>query len=347
MDVKETSVIRGRPSENSWNFLREVLMKGRLDEALEVCMRVLRDNLALQKGEVFLSVSHSDHDGELAELFAACANSFGASASTVKIVGSGHLKEPDRAVREALCNADAVVSIASINKTMATRKAMDEGTRFLHAPFLERDTFIRLMKADTALMLKKSQQFARRLELATVFHMKSELGTDFRVSIAGKDAFVFDGTAREKGRSDVIPPGLVEMAPVSGTGEGTVVVDGCIRPGGVVSRPMSLDVRGGYITEITGGPEARALWDYLRRFEDEETLACPAHIGPGMNPFAVLCNNIVEAERVEGTITVGIGRNTDIEGGDINAKGHTDVTLTNADVFLDDEQVIEKGQLCM
>jgi len=322
-------------------------VKGRLDEALEVCMRVLRDNLALQEGEVFLSVSHSDHDGELAELFAACANSFGVSASTVKIVGSGHLKEPDSAVREALCNADAVVSIASINKTRAARKAMDEGTRFLHAPFLARDTFIRLMKADSALMAKKSQQFARRLQIATMFHMRSELGTDFRVSIDGKDAFVFDGTAREKGREDVIPPALVEMAAVSGTAEGTIVVDGCMRPGGVVLRPITLVVNGGYITEITGGPEGRALWGYLSGFEDKKTLACPAHIGPGMNPFAALCNNIVEAERVEGTITVGIGRNTDLEGGDIDAKGHSDVTVTNADVFLDDDQVIKQGKLCI
>ena len=87
------------------------------------------------------------------------------------------------------------------------------------------------------------------------------------------------------------------------------------------------------------------LEDYLKSFGDRESWACPAHIGPGMNPLAILCDNLLEAERVEGHITVGIGRNSNLKGGDIDANGHTDVTLTNMSVFLDDEQVIDRGKL--
>lgn len=318
-----------------------------MDEALRVCMRVLRDNLALQKGEVFLALSHSDHDGELAELFAACANSFGAFASTVKVVGSGRWKEPDKAVSAALRNADAVISIASINKTDAERAAREAGTRFIHCPFLRKDAFVRLMKADLAAISKKAHQFAEKMQSAEVLRMTSEIGTNFEVRIGGKPSFAHDGTAREKGTVGMIPPAQAETAPVSGTAKGTIVADGYARPWGVVSQPIKLQIRNGYIEDITGGREAKAIGDYLRAYEDKETFACPAHIGPGFNQMARLCDNILEAFSVEGHMVVGIGANTDLEGGDINAKGHTDVTLTNADVFLDDEQVIRKGRILM
>jgi len=308
-------------------------------------MNVVKDSFALRKGEVFLTVVHSDHDGEIAELFSACANSLGASASTVKIVGGGYNQEPDKAVIAAMGKADVVLALCPIGKTKAEAKARQGGARILHAPFLKRDILIRLMKADVDSIMRKAKTFEEKLAAAKRFRMASDIGTDFEVDISGKRAFTNDGTAREKGKGDIIPPAQVGIAPVKGTGNGVIVADGCVRPGGVVANPVVLEVKDGFIVRFSGGSEAKLVENYVKSFGDKATFACPAHIGPGMNPKAILSDSLLEAERVEGHITVGIGKNDDIIDGDISANGHTDVTLTTPDVFLDDEKVIEKGKL--
>lgn len=320
-------------------------MNNRLDEVLDPCMTVLKDGFELKEGEVFLTIVHSDHDGEVAELMAACAYSLGASATTFKIVGGGYNKEPDKALVSAMCEADAILAICPIGKTKAERKARAAGARIIHAPFLQRDILIRLMKADAKAIFEKCILFEEKLTAAERFTMKSDLGTEFQVNIKGKTGFTNDGMAKEKGDRDIVPPAQVGIAPVSGTGEGKIVADGCVRPGGVVKEPLTLEVESGFIRSISGGSEAKLVEDYINSFGDRETWSCPAHIGPGMNPAALLCDNLLEAERVEGHITVGIGRNIDIKGGEIDANGHTDVTLTNVNVLLDDELVIQGGKL--
>ncbi len=321
-------------------------MIDRLDEVIGPCMTLVKDQFGLKKDEVFLSVVMSDSDIEVAEIATACARSLGASASILRIVDSDlYNVEPDKAVAAALCNADAIFAMCPIPKTQTIRKALDAGARVLSSSYLRREMLIRCMKADIESILHNCKLFHEKLSKAEVFTMKSDYGTDFAVNIKGHRAYTMTGFARESGTADVIPPAQVGIAPVSGTGEGILVVDGCARPAGVVSNHVTIRVEKGFIKEISGGPEAQLVRKYIEHFGEKQAFACPAHVGPGMNPAAVLNDSLSEAERIEGHITVGIGQNHTIVDGDIKGIGHTDVTLTNADVFLDSEQVIEKGKL--
>jgi len=321
-------------------------MIDRLDEVVGPCMTLVKEQFGLQKGEVFLAVIMSDSDIEVAEIATACARSLGASASILKIVDSNRYNvEPDKAVAAAMYNADAIFAMCPIPKTQTIRKALDNGARVLSSSYLRREMLIRCMKTDIESILQKCKVFHDKLTKAKVFRMKSDLGTDFEVNIENHRAYTMSGFAKESGTDDIIPPAQVGIAPVTGTGEGIIVVDGCVRPGGVVSNHVTIRVEKGFIKEISGGPEAQLVRSYLDHFGEKQAFVCPAHIGPGMNPAAVLNDSLSEAERIEGHITVGIGQNHTIIDGDIKGRGHTDVTLTNADVFLDSEQVIEKGKL--
>ena len=63
-----------------------------------------------------------------------------------------------------------------------------------------------------------------------------------------------------------IPAGEFAARPVPGTGEGTVVWDvSCHHPPGFLREPIKLTVRKGWVTDITGGIEAKQLKDYIKK----------------------------------------------------------------------------------
>jgi leucyl aminopeptidase (aminopeptidase T) len=67
-----------------------------------------------------------------------------------------------------------------------------------------------------------------------------------------------------------------------------------------------------------------------------------AELGIGTNPKARRTDITIEAEKIRGTIHIGIGDNSHM-GGKVITDYHQDFVVPRPDLFLDDEKVMEKG----
>jgi len=120
--------------------------------------------------------------------------------------------------------------------------------------------------------------------------------------------------------------------------DGRIVFDGSASPPiGLLGEPIALTVEGGDIVGFEGGREAVEYEAWLRSFDDPNMLKM-AHICYGFNPGARLTGDIVEDERVWGCVEWGIGNMRWRP-----AATHTDGICLNASVWVDGEQILDRG----
>ena len=68
-----------------------------------------------------------------------------------------------------------------------------------------------------------------------------------------------------------------------------------------------------------------------------------AELGVGTNPNARQPDNVLEAEKIKGTVHIAIGDNIHMGGG-VEADLHEDFVQPQADLLLDGRPIIQKGE---
>ena len=99
------------------------------------------------------------------------------------------------------------------------------------------------------------------------------------------------------------------------------------------------------MVDFKGQADAERWKTWLESLEDPK-MFCIAHVSIGLNPNAQLSGNIMEDERVKGSITFGIGSQMpDFKGNTGLAKTHTDAVILMASMILDGRTITEKGKV--
>jgi leucyl aminopeptidase (aminopeptidase T) len=163
-------------------------------------------------------------------------------------------------------------------------------------------------------------------------HVKTELGTDVVIGVKGRKPRVDDGDFRASGQGGNLPAGEVYISPQLGASHGTIIFDGSITLDQtiVIKTPIKVEIEKGFVTKIEGGKEAKRLANYLnlaekrpfkmmKKGELNEQIAKEysknaRHIGElgiGTNPKARIVGNVLEDEKVLGTVHFAIGSNYD------------------------------------
>jgi len=140
--------------------------------------------------------------------------------------------------------------------------------------------------------------------------------------------------------------GQISWAPKFDSINGNIVFDGSVVPIGVLKEPIKLKVKNGIAEKIEGGSEATEFERWLKSFNDLGMFRM-AHISYGFNPGAKLTGKVVEDERVWGCTEWGMGYvGPFLTGGEpIQAASHTDGICLNCSVWLDGEQITDKGKV--
>ena len=148
------------------------------------------------------------------------------------------------------------------------------------------------------------------------------------------------GLLHEKGAFGNLPAGEACLAPIEGKTSGDAIIDGVMAGVGVVETPIKMVVENGYVTEINGGAEAKALSELLRgKGEEVKNIA---ELGIGTNEKAIPCGRPLEDEKVMGTVHVAIGDNISF-GGNVKAPLHLDGIMKNPTLVIDGKTVIKDG----
>lgn len=313
-------------------------------ELMQASIIGLRDAMGLKPEEILLVVTDEvKRDIGLALHEAGkqlCKESILVEMKSREING----EEPPFAISEMMKMVDVVVipTAKSLTHTDARRNAVKEGVRVGTMPGISVEIMSRCLNADFDKIVELTEYVAKRLEGVKTVKVVTEAGTNLVMPIEGRMIIPSTGVLREKGQSGNMPSGETYLAPIEGKSNGTLVIDGSMAGIGVIKTPIKVEIRDGYAEEITGGEEAQRLIAMLDKNGREARAV--AEFGIGTNYKAILSGQILEDEKVLGTIHVAFGNNLTM-GGSIAVNSHLDGLVKSPDVYFDDELVMKKGKL--
>jgi leucyl aminopeptidase (aminopeptidase T) len=317
-------------------------MGSALDRAIGT---LIRDCLDLKPSEEVLVICNPFTE-ELGALLRINAQGEGGEA-TLAVISErdSHAAEPPRAVAAAMLAADIVIAptIQSISHTEARRAATKAGVRVASMPGVTEEMLARVMGADLRLLRKRGSTVARALGAGAEARITCARGTDLRLGLEDRTAIVDAGALNMKGAFGNIPCGEAFIAPVEGSAEGTLVVDGSIAAIGKLSEPVELTVRGGHLTDATGATGTQLLEMLSEHGPDGTNVA---ELGIGTNESAILTGNILEDEKILGTAHVAFGASAAI-GGTVQVPVHLDCVLLKPTVEIDGGVVVQAGALAV
>jgi diguanylate cyclase (GGDEF)-like protein/PAS domain S-box-containing protein len=247
-------------------------------------------------------------------------------------VPRSHGEEPPPAVAQALRAAPVAVLLTSksLTHTMARRDACEKhGARIASMPGADVVRLESLLDLDYDELKDREERLARLVESARRVRLTNPAGTDVTFEIGGRTVYRDNGDLARPGAFGNLPAGEVCLAPLEGSAEGVVVVDGSIGGlGRVKGDPVRLRFREGRAVEVSD-PRLRELLDPHgpEAFQLSE-------FGIGTNPRASITGNVLEDEKAMGTAHVAIGSNHAM-GGSIQVPVHLDLVLQAAQVELD------------
>ena len=302
------------------------------------------DQCADLKREDVLIVTDAKYDKTMVEALAAATRRFGARSIVLTI--DRHIVSAERVPRFLLApmeSANLVLLCASFLVPQHVREAaVRAGARLISISSVDRNIARRCFDINYGELSKMTRMLAERYESAREVNLETNSGTELSVKLCRRKAAYLDGIARTAGKLGVLPAGVVAVAPLEGTAEGTIVIDGSIAEIGIVKSPIRCVVENGMIVDIKGGKEARKFEALLSR--DSSTGFCVAEVGGGTNPKARYCGNLLEDERVYASGHVGFGRNSHI-GGAIRSKIHIDSTMKRPKIRIDGKEVVSSGRI--
>jgi len=256
--------------------------------------------------------------------------------------------EPPPHLAGAMSDADVIFMPLKFSMThaAATKEARKHGARVIsmgdyNECMLEEGG----IKADFLRIGKIVNRVADRLTQGRLAEITAVGGTRLRMDISGRRGYPETGIAHQPG-SFAGPPNIeANVGPLEGATEGVIVVDGSIPfPSlGVITDPITLLVKGGKITEIKGGEQAKVLRHVLEEFQDSNIYHI-AELGIGLNPESKISGSMLEDEGTYGTCHIGIGTNTSF-GGTVLAKSHIDLILRESTIVIDGKPIQQNGKL--
>jgi leucyl aminopeptidase (aminopeptidase T) len=311
-----------------------------LDSAVRT---VVRQCMGVTAGEEVLVICNPGTE-EIGALMRIEAQGDGADA-TLAVISERetHAAEPPRPVAAAMAAADVVLAptIQSLSHTAARKAASDAGVRIATLPGVTEEMLARLMNGDLDEMRRRGWAIVNALNQGSQVRITCRHGSDLTFSIAGREGIVDAGELTAKGAFGNLPCGEGFIAPVEGTAEGTLVVDGSIAAVGLVESPVRLTVEAGHLTGVTGDEGAK-LMELLTPHGPDGTNV--AELGIGTNEEAILTGNILEDEKIFGTAHVAFGASAGI-GGTVQVPVHLDVVVKEPTVEIDGEAILGGGEL--
>jgi leucyl aminopeptidase (aminopeptidase T) len=251
--------------------------------------------------------------------------------------------EPPRAVAAAMAAADVVLAptIQSLSHTAARKAASDAGVRIGSLPGVTEEMLTRLMAADLKEIRGRGWAIVTGLNRSSEARITCRNGSDLRIGLEGRMGIVDAGELGSRGAFGNLPCGEGFIAPVEGTTNGTLVVDGSIADVGLLETPVELTIREGHLVGATGDEGARLMELLTAHGEDGTNVA---ELGIGTNEEATLTGNILEDEKILGTCHVAFGASKAI-GGTVQVPVHLDCVVLEPTVELDGETIVAGGEL--
>lgn len=315
---------------------------------------VVEDVCKIKKGETALIIANPETSAIAQDLFTAVRNAgakpsliyqakktsvdfaeeavIGAIKSEPDVifsVSAGKLGKDEKAIASPYKGADGKTYDSTFDYLLNEKKSV----RAVWTPGLTEDMFARTVNISYKLLAQQCKKLCEKYRNADRVRVTSAAGTDITAGLKGRIAMADDGDFSSPGKGGNIPAGEVFISPAVGTCEGTIVFDGSMTFGNgdsVLKEPICVKVEKGFVTEVTGGEEAKRLLKDISQAERdavsmENAGKLPAgqgalyarnarnigELGIGLNPAASITGNMLEDEKAFRTCHFAIGENYD------------------------------------
>lgn len=304
---------------------------------------VLVDCMGLQAGETLLVLTDPKRL-KIAEALVAGARELGAETLLMEMSErETNGTEPPPAVAAAMLECDVFIAptTKSISHTAARKEANARGVRAATMPQITEDMLHRTMAADYSEVRRRSRVLAEALTAGREVHITSPRGTEVTLGIEGREGISDDGDLRAPGSFGNLPAGEGFIAPVEGTTQGKIAFDGSVWPVGLLDQPILVGITDGVATEFSG-PRADEWLETMEPYGD--VALAVAELGIGTNEAAILTGNVLEDEKILGTIHVAFGDNHTF-GGTNRVSSHQDGIVKQPTLTIDGKVYVESGNL--
>jgi leucyl aminopeptidase (aminopeptidase T) len=304
---------------------------------------IVRDSLGVQPGEQVLVIADPTTE-ELGERLREEGEAAGAETVLALMAErSSNGEDPPPGVAAAMLEADAIIAPTSksLSHSAARRKATEAGARVATLPGVTVDMLGRVMSVDMDELERLTHAIAERLTAASEARITCPNGSDLTMSLDGRDGLPDDGRLSSPRAFGNLPPGEGFIAPREDRGDGTLVIDGSIADVGLLDEPAALTIEGGRLVRADTEAGERLL--AMLAEHGGENLA---ELGVGANDRAMLTGNVLEDEKLAGTVHIAFGASASF-GGDVQVPVHLDCVITKPELTLDGEPLVSGGRLLL
>ncbi|CAG0987133.1 hypothetical protein ANRL3_02517 [Anaerolineae bacterium] len=208
--------------------------------------------------------------------------------------------------------------------------------RYASMPLFERSMCEGAMTADWAEVERRTKRLVSMMSGADTVVVTSGNGTSISFSMKDREVLPDTGILTKPGSFGNLPAGEAFLAPVEGTADGLLILEWA--PTGKFHKPVELIVKKGQVVEVVGDDEfSRDLRD---RIAKNPLCGNIAELGIGTNDRATRPDNILETEKILGTVHIALGDNSSF-GGKVSVPFHQDFIFfrPNMEVIKGEEKI--------
>ena len=241
-----------------------------------------------------------------------------------------------------------IIIALSNNSTSHTRYralACAAGCRFASLPHFDPDMFHTSMTVDWSALAARTARLVDAVNRAEWIRVTTPNGTDMMICKQGRHAGGDDGVLTAPGSFGNLPAGEAYLAPLEGKSHGVMVIEW--GPTRKLDEPLRLTIENGVVVQMQGNDPHRERLE--AKFAENANCRNIAELGIGTNDKASRPDNVLEAEKILGTIHIALGDNSGF-GGTVSAPFHEDYvfyqpTLTAIMPDRSEKVIIDSGNL--
>jgi leucyl aminopeptidase (aminopeptidase T) len=245
-------------------------------------------------------------------------------------------EEPPAAVAAALLAGDVFIAptTRSLSHTRARKAASERGARGATLPGVTADMLGRLMAADLETLQRRSRALAELLSGADEARFTCPRGSDMTFDLSGREGMPDDGDLTAPGAFGNLPCGEGFISPRGGAGR---FYAASLLP--TAEGEGMLTVQDGRL--VAGDDRLLAA---LRAAGERGTNL--AELGIGTNERATMTGNVLEDEKILGSVHVAFGASAGI-GGTVSVPVHLDFVVREPTLAIGGTRVIEAGRFVL
>jgi leucyl aminopeptidase (aminopeptidase T) len=265
-----------------------------------------------------------------------------------KSIDTGGLERARTIVAAGKGAVAAIIIALSNNSTSHTnfrKLACHAGARFASLPHFDPEMFGTSMTVDWHALSTRTNRLVEGVNRAEWVYVECPNGTVMHICKKGRHAEGDDGLLTADGAFGNLPAGEAYLAPLEGESHGTMVIEW--GPTAKLQSPLTLTIADGKVVRIEGDDPLRQRLE--AKFSENPNCRNLAELGIGTNDKASRPDNVLEAEKILGTIHLALGDNTGF-GGMVAAPFHEDYVFYQPTLTLvmpdgSQEIIIDNGQL--